>query len=247
MDKARTLEVLRGMKFMQRKEEAKRRATFEVAQREKIERQLHANGGDNSGSGASHLTGSTADPTSIKRSGSARATVLYDDVFPTNFYRLARCAFTDTLGGPSASAVEAIEVGHEAADGVKVDAASSTGVADDGVVDSDDESVEDLWDGEDEADGLNEGDEAIATAEASDPTAAFVVHCDNSKKRQKTPGTQHGSNRKEKQAVRNDGRFTVQSAVRAPKLPRRLEESIAEEERERKRRRAKDSDDVGFF
>ena len=229
MDKARTLEVLRGMKFMQRKEEAKRRATFEVAQREKIERQLHANGGDNSGSGASHLTGSTADPTS------------------TNFYRLARCAFTDTLGGPSASAVEAIEVGHEAADGVKVDAASSTGVADDGVVDSDDESVEDLWDGEDEADGLNEGDEAIATAEASDPTAAFVVHCDNSKKRQKTPGTQHGSNRKEKQAVRNDGRFTVQLAVRAPKLPRRLEESIAEEERERKRRRAKDSDDVGFF
>jgi hypothetical protein len=222
MDKAKTLEVLRSMKFMQRKEEAKRRATFEVAQREEIERHLHA---DDSGNVAA----------SGQRGGPARATLLYDDAVPASFYGLARRSFTDALGEPS-SVVE----DKEAVDGrssSKVPRASSPNAAsaaaatqpyadDNAVFDSDEESLEeDLW--EEKRGEL-------------DPTAASQRA--GSRKGHATPQTRTRTNA----SSRSDGRFTVQAAVRAPKLPRRLEEAVTEEERQRKRRRAEDSGDMDF-
>ncbi|KPI88938.1 hypothetical protein ABL78_1983 [Leptomonas seymouri] len=229
MDKAKTLEVLRGMKFMQRKEEAKRRATFEVAQREALERHLH---NDDSGSTAA---------LSRKHSGPARATVLYDDAFPSSFYALSRRAFTDTLGGPSS--IETAEDGKERLEGVgcssdspmaSLPAAAAAEESDNGsAMGSDEESIGDLW-------GNEEGGEDNREDTEDDPTAA-----PGSKKQRRKPASQQGTH-KASRGGRSDGRFTVQTAVRAPKLPRRLEEAVAEEERQRKRRRADDGDGTGF-
>ncbi|KPA79057.1 hypothetical protein ABB37_05590 [Leptomonas pyrrhocoris] len=227
MDKAKTLEVLRGMKFMQRKEEAKRRATFEVAQREEIEHHLHADS----------TSGTTAAP-GKRRGGPARATVLYDDALPSNLYGLARRSFTDTLGEPSD--LETLrEVGKD--DGVGTSSSPTAAAGehnndiDGNAVDSGEEEVEDLWGSED----ASEGDDKKATVE-EDPTAAPGRHLPRKKKSAAHRHTNNAS-----KGGRHDGRFTVQAAVRAPKLPRRLEEAIAEEERQRKRRRAEDDGDVG--
>ncbi|ESL11066.1 hypothetical protein TRSC58_01193 [Trypanosoma rangeli SC58] len=87
MDKSKTLEVLRGMKFMQRKEETKRRELFEIDQQKQLEEQLQV------ASGAGHATRGV----SIGQSPLARkwrsATILYDTGFPRESYSFARRSF----------------------------------------------------------------------------------------------------------------------------------------------------------
>ncbi|GET88888.1 hypothetical protein, conserved [Leishmania tarentolae] len=107
MDKAKTLEVLRGMKFMQRKEEAKRRAAFEVAQRDEIERHLLHPGGGSCGASGGHSDGGSSAVVHPGGGGPARATVLHDDSFPAHAYSLSRRRFTDALGSGDAVPVAA--------------------------------------------------------------------------------------------------------------------------------------------
>lgn len=233
MDKAKTLEVLRGMKFMQRKEEAKRRATFEVAQRDEIERQLLRPGGDAGSAGA---TGSRRGLAAGTAAAPTRATVLYDDSFPAHAYSFSRRSFTETLGGahdddPLASssidgtaqldggAIEQAIPLHDAAAAStsslsRGHAAGGGGNGSAGTSGDDDEEIEDLWGGEEDAE---------------DPTAAPARR--HARRGDASHEGEHG-----------DGRFVIQSSVRAPKLPRRLQETVEEEERQRKRRRAEEQE-----
>ncbi|KAG5492960.1 hypothetical protein JKF63_01540 [Porcisia hertigi] len=228
MDKAKTLEVLRGMKFMQRKEEAKRRAAFEVSQREEIERELlqpglgrsHTNGGANESSSSALL--------GIRRGGPARATILYDDSFHTHIYQLSRCSFTETLGGGDAIAAVsdqshkdtslidgAVESVYSTRDPTVVPKSATTLPNDSDA--ASDEEVEDLWGGEDTEDYLN------------DPTAA------SGRRRHRGEKT-HADRGDGGQHVQQDRRFVVKASVRAPKLPRRLQERIEEEQRQKRKR-----------
>ncbi|KAG5477702.1 hypothetical protein LSCM1_04998 [Leishmania martiniquensis] len=226
MDKAKTLEVLRGMKFMQRKEEAKRRAAFEVAQREEIERQLlHPSAGNSGASG-----GGSSAVGQDRGGGKSRVTVLYDDAFPARAYGMSRRRFTETVsdGGTSSIAAELGNADVSLRDGAvepkafQKDAGlsptSAYAAPEDSDVTSGDE-VEDLWGSVDEE------------ADANDPTAA---------PRTRRQGGEKGRACREDhdQHVRGDGRFTVKSSLRAPKVPRRLQENVEEQERQRKRRRA---------
>ncbi|KAK7195743.1 hypothetical protein NESM_000504900 [Novymonas esmeraldas] len=232
MDKSKTLEVLRGMKFMQRKEEAKRRATFEVAQRAELEQQfVHAgSGGDDSGG----VGASTSGPRHV--SGAARAIILYDDAFPMQGYGLSRRSFTDALDG-SAGATALAPFGNGAIEqqvsladvGTSPTSADITDAALDEAVATSEEEVEDLWggdSGEDDTDG-----------DAVDPTASPDA-------RRRGGGWKGGDGRGSGSGARGDGRFVVASSVRAPKLPRRLQESVEEQERHRKRRRAEERSEM---
>ncbi|RNF26500.1 uncharacterized protein Tco025E_01205 [Trypanosoma conorhini] len=87
MDKSKTLEVLRGMKFMQRKEETKRRELFELDQQKRLEEQLQAASG--AGNGVSGVSIAQS-PLATKRCG---ATILYDTGFPRESYNFARRSF----------------------------------------------------------------------------------------------------------------------------------------------------------
>eukprot|EP00796_Vickermania_ingenoplastis_P007382 gene7382-5196_t len=74
MNKSKTVEYLRGMKFMQRKEEVKRREKFETQRREGVLRGL----------GDSELGG---------RAATTGPTILRDTRFNRNHYQLARQSF----------------------------------------------------------------------------------------------------------------------------------------------------------
>ncbi|KAI5688102.1 hypothetical protein MNV84_04138 [Leishmania braziliensis] len=235
MDKAKTLEVLRGMKFMQRKEEAKRRAAFEVAQREEIERQLLNPGTDSSGVSRGTSDGGPSELRHSRGDGPARATVLYDDSFPAQAYGLSRRSFTETLaGGGAALITEGLgDTGANLVEGAveseillrNVGAAPTLADAALDHSDVSSDETEDLWGDED------------AKGEVSDPTAIPDRRLQGGEKTRtrRGDGDPH---------ARSDGRFVVKSSVRAPKLPRRLQESVEEHKRQRKRKRTEAEDDV---
>ncbi|KEG12477.1 hypothetical protein DQ04_01681070 [Trypanosoma grayi] len=102
MDKAKTLEVLRGMKFMQRKEETKRRELFEVDQQKQLEKRLRAAAGAMDGDPTVPL--SHAQPAG-KVSGFA--TIVYDNSFPRESYNLARRSFFRKSSPPPSASVAA--------------------------------------------------------------------------------------------------------------------------------------------
>ncbi|CAG9574516.1 conserved hypothetical protein [Leishmania major strain Friedlin] len=225
MDKAKTLEVLRGMKFMQRKEEAKRRAAFEVAQRDEIERQLLHPGTGSSGASGGVSDGGSSALRDRGGGGPVRATVLYDDSFPTHAYSLSRRSFTETLGGGGAIPVaaglgdtDAHLEGSAVESRVSLkDVGEAQASADAALDDSDvasDEEVADLWGGED------------AEGELNDPTAASDRRNQGVKRTRDRRGDRN-------QHACSDGRFIVKPSLRAPKLPRRLQETVAEQKRQR--------------
>ncbi|KAG5478180.1 hypothetical protein CUR178_04894 [Leishmania enriettii] len=240
MDKAKTLEVLRGMKFMQRKEEAKRRAAFEVAQREQIERQLLHPGTGSSGASRGTSDGGSFALRPYRNGGQTRATVLYDDTFPAYAYGLSRRSFTETMGGGGGGAVLiAADLGSTGTNlrdgsaesetllkGVDPSPTSRDAALDDSDVASGEE-VEDLWGGVDDESAVD------------DLTAA--------PDRRRQGGEKSRACRSERdQHARSDGRFIVKSSLRAPKLPRSLQESVEEQERQRKRKRAEGEGDAGL-
>ncbi|KAG5500694.1 hypothetical protein JIQ42_04717 [Leishmania sp. Namibia] len=238
MDKAKTLEVLRGMKFMQRKEEAKRRAAFEVAQREQIERQLL-----HPGTGSSGASGGTSDGGSFalrpyRSGGQARATVLYDDTFPAYAYGLSRRSFTETMSGGGGAVSIAADLGSTGTNlrdgaaesetllkGVDPSPTSRDAALDDSDVASGEE-VEDFWGGVDDESAVD------------DLTAAPDRRRQGDEKSRACRGDSD-------QHARSDGRFIVKSSLRAPKLPRRLQKSVEEQKRQRKRKRAEGEGDAG--
>lgn len=223
---------------MQRKEEAKRRAAFEVAQRDEIERQLlHPGTGSSSASGGVSDGGSSA-LRNCGGGGPARATVLYDDSFPTHAYSLSRRSFTETLGGGDAIPVAAglgdtdrhLEDGAVESRVLLKDVGEAPTSADAALGDSEvasDEEVDDLWGGED------------VEGEVNDPTAA------SDRRRQGGEKTRACRGDRDQHACSN-GRFIVQPSLRAPKLPRRLQESVAEQKRRQKRQRAEEEGDMGM-
>ncbi|AYU79132.1 hypothetical protein, conserved [Leishmania donovani] len=238
MDKAKTLEMLRGMKFMQRKEEAKRRAAFEVAQRDEIERQLLHCGTGSSGASGGVSDGGSSALRDRGCDGPFRATVLYDDSFPTHAYSLSRRSFTKTLGGGDAIPIAAGLGDRDAhLEGGAVESrislkdvseapTSADAALDDGDVASGEE-VADLWGGEG------------AEGEVNDPTAASD--------RRHQGGEKTGARRGDRnQNACSDGRFIVKPSQRAPKLPRRLQESVEEQKQQQKRRRAEEEGDMGM-
>ncbi|KAG5503944.1 hypothetical protein GH5_04800 [Leishmania sp. Ghana 2012 LV757] len=224
MDKVKTLEVLRGMKFMQRKEEAKRRAAFEVAQREQIERQLLHPGTDSSGVSGGPSDGGSFALRPYRSGGQARATVLYDDTFPAYAYGLSRRSFTEAMGG-GGGAVSIAAESETLLKGVNTSPTSRDAALDDSDVASGEE-VEDLWGGVD--------DESAVDYLTAAPD------------RRRKGGEKSRACRGDRdQHARSDGRFIVKSSLRAPKLPRRLQESVEEQERQRKRKRAEGEGDAG--
>ncbi|EAN87066.1 hypothetical protein C3747_69g146 [Trypanosoma cruzi] len=118
MDKTKTLEMLSGMKFMQRKEETKRRQRLEIDQQKQLEEQMQAKSGARHGT--SGMSIGSASPFTRKK---ATATILYDSGFPRESYSLARRSFLrkvsstsvstnvaeDTAVGPSGGGGECVE------------------------------------------------------------------------------------------------------------------------------------------
>ncbi|CAD2219936.1 hypothetical protein ADEAN_000745000 [Angomonas deanei] len=75
MDKAKNMEVLRSMKFMQRKEEAKKRAMYEVEQTKDIERRVLS-----------------AQQSNRKRQREGPI-IIHENTFPTSMYGYSRMKF----------------------------------------------------------------------------------------------------------------------------------------------------------
>ncbi|EKF39408.1 hypothetical protein MOQ_000367 [Trypanosoma cruzi marinkellei] len=98
MDKSKTLEMLSGMKFMQRKEETKRRQRLEMDQQKQLEEQLQAKSGARHGT--NEMSIGSASPFIRKK---VTATILYDSGFPRESYTLARRSFLRKVSSNSAS------------------------------------------------------------------------------------------------------------------------------------------------
>ncbi|SCU66391.1 uncharacterized protein TEOVI_000491100 [Trypanosoma equiperdum] len=108
MDKSKTMEILRSMKFMQRKEEAKRRELFEADQKRRMEERLHkpsAAGSGTSGAGdGSFVTPAINGPSTD--TGRKTATIFYDVNFPRELYSHSRLSFAaKALATASSSSV----------------------------------------------------------------------------------------------------------------------------------------------
>lgn len=199
MDKSKTLEVLRGMKFMQRKEEAKRRATFEVQQKEQVSRILD------------HHQAMKVDSENGMQRSATGPTFLLDNSFPIASYQLSRRSFATA--------------------DVKDTAAEN---------DHDD----DLHQRKVEADALSKGSDGSDDDNDwadEDPTSLYGGAFHDAT----TGSTEQKITKEEKEMAETAGgeRFTVDGAVRAPKLPRRLRETIENEKQAKRRRRLEEAEE----
>lgn len=220
MDKAKTLEVLRGMKFMQRKEEAKRRALFEAEQREEIESRLAGGSSDDHGGApASSSEGFSHTAASCHGRGGDQAgpTILYDLAFPTSAYALSRRVFHPAASTPGGDEVGRKEATTDGNDGSAVATASSSSVHADNTtsVNAADagkasrKRARNKEDEEEEEDESAEHDsESEGNEDSEDPSAPAY-------------NSAHGQ-------ASSRGRFYVEGGIRAPKLPKRLERDMAE-------------------
>lgn len=261
MDKLKTLEVLRGMKFMQRKEEAKRRATYEHQRYQSLHQLVAADGkhsiatahtGERTtssslqdsqacirlgGTAVGHAGASLRSPLHSSLTAVQRPTILYDAVCPMTTYAHARRRFDPhRVGTMDTSTADTIVASSPSLDVVVTDVAHQSHTTEyeeeENSISSSSSSAHDVNTSAPPADDTQ--------THAPDPTA--VDHHVEEEHTHKA--VEDDVPRSEVAAAKPPRRFYVDESIRAPKMPKRLREAVQKENRTQKKKRRGNTDDV---
>lgn len=197
MDKAKTVEFLQGMKFMQRKNESKRRELFEAQRRRALL----------DGEEVQEDSASFHGKDSVKTDGrSARPTVLRDNGFPVSQYPFSRQSFY--VAPPVVVSSTSNEAGRK----------RPREEGGDDVEDVEGDAI-DLWNEEEEgSEGEMQDPTAVGAAHA--PREQTTESAPRAYGAEESSGSEGGEDSSQK-------RFILSQSVRAPPLPKSLIEKVA--------------------